>query len=744
MNPYLGEELDGTIYKDVQGFDKLFHLDDSITLHDMETVMEPHTFTEWLRHPDLKTFERNGVIWFNRFNERMRIQSDRFYYCLGALRKSDIVLTRKLADPLNGPGIEFGGGNVASRNTAPGDTPDQALPDNSADSAAPHYTAPGNPEAEPDELRRLWKDILVIGKLKADPSDDLSRDTILQTAHSVQETFAAQPGRRFVHAFTVCGHVARFWFFDRVGVSISTCYNISTKPGQNFFMRGLHSYMKMTASRLGFDERYKDISGDTFLPNIGTIFPAYLHLEDKVFKLVKVLYWSPDIVTRGTLCWLAKEVGATGCSCECGNACDSCDKMCVVKEAWRDSKLAPESQLWQLAKEKDVLGCLDVLIACEADIVYREIACGRIIGEGQKNIRNCFNYTRAELVVRQWGSAPSGDNVSGRRTGTPATSLLPKIHSGDEDQSDSHVGNLTEMCKPPSTKPSSSERDKPSQLLPRRKGAHVVEARTRSFMVLGNVGGALDSGDIQLVELVEVLRDAIRCHRSLYEKAGILHCDISLYNVMRTCKPSSSGLKGFLIDLDHAHRVKSNLPDVPEMSSCVTGTAPSMALDTLQDCGVIQAWRQDLEGFLYVLVRICVSDPQGTLESYVRYLSDPLLAVGMKEYVMVKIQEKVVKSFREEFLLLKELVFELRDIIFYKSMDPGEWEELEERGYTRKIQLEMPADDDARVDMYNRILKAFENCAANLAVSTGGQQQVSLEGEAKKSREVVEGSSGGE
>ena len=89
----------------------------------------------------------------------------------------------------------------------------------------------------PKKFKHSWRDILVIGEFKASLKCDIRKDTILQLSSYVLEAFRAQPGRRFVHAFTVCGHVARFYFFDHVGVSISTSYDISSKHGQVHFMQ---------------------------------------------------------------------------------------------------------------------------------------------------------------------------------------------------------------------------------------------------------------------------------------------------------------------------------------------------------------------------------------------------------------------------------------------------------------------------------------------------------------------------
>ncbi|RPB18919.1 hypothetical protein L211DRAFT_772191, partial [Terfezia boudieri ATCC MYA-4762] len=91
-------------------------------------------------------------------------------------------------------------------------------------------------------------------------------------------------------------------------------------------------------------------------------------------------------------------------------------------------------------------------------------------------------------------------------------------------------------------------------------------------------------------------------HRSLYKKAGILHCDVSIYNIIRM--RSTSSLKGFLIDLDYAHQLSNS----QEQSPCITGTAPFMALELLQTPGTptCHTWRYDLESFFYVLIWLCI------------------------------------------------------------------------------------------------------------------------------------------
>ncbi|KAF8449547.1 hypothetical protein BGX38DRAFT_1187532 [Terfezia claveryi] len=656
LNPLLQSELEGSMWKDI-AFDRLFEDaggSGNASQIDMHTVMESNTFDEWMsmaKDTDTTAFERHGAIWFQQFSERCNI-ADRFYYNSGSAHMSDAYRgARRRLDicflAING-----------------------------------------------SEATHSWKDVLVLGEFKSNQNQDLSKKLILQVARYVRETFGAQPGRRFVHAFTVCGHLARFWFFDRVGVSIS----------QNLFMRGLLGYMEMTASQLGFDECYNDNSGTTFLPLVGSenSYPAYLHFGGKKFRLLKILCWSPAIITRGTLCWLAKECDSKSSICadnDCSTCTECVEKMCVIKEAWRDTQLTSESTLWQVAKQKEVLGCLDIIVAGDTDVVVRN-------SREQNNVRKYFDYTEATLV--EWKILPEETGEIGRRKRKSGAVILQTIHSEDESDVEraKPVPIMTESRKRAGSQLESSSPSKTNKL----KGSDVVQARTRSFMVVRNVGKPLDSR-IRPLNLAETLRDAINCHRSLYEKAGILHCDVSIYNIMRM--RGTSGLKGFLIDLDYAHQ----LSNLQEQSPCITGTAPFMALELLQRPGTptCHTWRHDLESFFYVLIWLCIMNPYKTLNSWVLCLASPFCASTKKEDISGDFEERVLDNFHDAMSLLKKLAWELREILFYKQTDPSELEVLDAKGFTRKIQLGTPAGDGARCDMYDRIITAFNDCIATLA-----------------------------
>ena len=139
----------------------------------MFNVLTSSTFDEWLKHAkstDNKAFEKHGVKWFQKFNQRIDDlglnAAGRIYYGSGdthlkhayhgAQRKLDICLSGKL-------------------------------------------------EASHAKSEHSWKDVLVLGEFKSNSNQDVGKCLILQLARYVREAFCVQPGRRFVHAFTVCG-----------------------------------------------------------------------------------------------------------------------------------------------------------------------------------------------------------------------------------------------------------------------------------------------------------------------------------------------------------------------------------------------------------------------------------------------------------------------------------------------------------------------------------------------------------
>ncbi|PQK17516.1 hypothetical protein BB8028_0008g00270 [Beauveria bassiana] len=105
-----------------------------------------------------------------------------------------------------------------------------------------------------------------------------------------------------------------------------------------------------------------------------------------------------------------------------------------------------------------------------------------------------------------------------------------------------------------------------------------------------------------LVELLQVLRDAIMCHRSLYYDARLLHRDISPGNIIILDHQDKEQPKGLLIDLDSA----ISLDEASEAELGITGTRPFMAIGVLRN--EPYTCRHDLESFFYVLIWMIITD----------------------------------------------------------------------------------------------------------------------------------------
>ncbi|CAK7568459.1 MAG: hypothetical protein SEPTF4163_006450 [Sporothrix epigloea] len=122
--------------------------------------------------------------------------------------------------------------------------------------------------------------------------------------------------------------------------------------------------------------------------------------------------------------------------------------------------------------------------------------------------------------------------------------------------------------------------------------------RILSCLVVSPAGRVITkSGTVR--ELLEVMRDAIKAHQSLYITGGILHPDILPNNIIITDPAVSGGHRGMPIDLDMAKVLGSGRSGARNL----TGTLQFMAVEVL--LGADHTYRHNLESFLYVLLWMC-------------------------------------------------------------------------------------------------------------------------------------------
>ncbi len=166
-----------------------------------------------------------------------------------------------------------------------------------------------------------------------------------------------------------------------------------------------------------------------------------------------------------------------------------------------------------------------------------------------------------------------------------------------------------------------------------------------------------------VMELLQVFRDTIKCHRSLYCDARILHCDVSPGNIIIVNHQDKEQLKGVLIDLDSA----INLDEASEEEVGITGTRPFMAIGVLRS--EPHTYRHDLESFLYVLLwtiitNLVESPPEGSrLRQWSNGDWSELAARKSLDLVNNKMQD-ILGEFISEFYSLKPLVEKLHQLLF--------------------------------------------------------------------------------
>jgi hypothetical protein len=132
------------------------------------------------------------------------------------------------------------------------------------------------PPVDKEHTKARWADVVVVGELKNQKGlSDLDPNLVIQISNYVRETFGTQPGRRYVHAFTIVNATMRCWMFTRSGGVASQSFDLDTQTGLDLFRRVIVGYMRMTPHKIGLS----NFSGDLTVgvhhlqlaqPNVGS------------------------------------------------------------------------------------------------------------------------------------------------------------------------------------------------------------------------------------------------------------------------------------------------------------------------------------------------------------------------------------------------------------------------------------------------------------------------------------------
>lgn len=153
----------------------------------------------------------------------------------------------------------------------------------------------------------------------------------------MRDVFTAQPTRRFIHGFFLCGTTMELWALDRSGPYSSGDFDIHKEPVH--FIRAIAGYAMMSDEELGLDTFVRRDGVDRLI----TITEDVSGKERRFQLESDLIAYQQAIVCRGTSCFRAR-------------ISSSEDTRYVVKFSWTSNQRRPEADLLRLARERGVEG----------------------------------------------------------------------------------------------------------------------------------------------------------------------------------------------------------------------------------------------------------------------------------------------------------------------------------------------------------------------------------------------------
>jgi Fungal protein kinase len=189
------------------------------------------------------------------------------------------------------------------------------------------------PETNEDD-RLDWSQILIPGEMKSNAGKDTLSGSWLDLAKYARQVFKAQPTRRFIHAFTLCGSIMRLWEFDRLGGIASSPFDIHKEGLQ--FVSAMLGYLWMNDEQLGFDPTITKEDGTQYIT---------INRNGKVERLIilETINRQSSLTNRGTTCWAVCREG------------DKSNQVLVVKDSWQYPDRPEEGNWFLQALNKGVV-----------------------------------------------------------------------------------------------------------------------------------------------------------------------------------------------------------------------------------------------------------------------------------------------------------------------------------------------------------------------------------------------------
>ncbi|KAH6988793.1 serine/threonine-protein kinase Sgk2 [Ilyonectria sp. MPI-CAGE-AT-0026] len=494
-------------------------------------------------------------------------------------------------------------------------------------------------DPDSEDSRYRWSHILVAGELKSNPKADKASIAWIDLATYAREVLAAKDTRRFVLGFTLCGSLMRVWEFDRLGGISSEQFDINKNDGGLQFVTTILGFLWMNEDGLGFDPTIITSDGERYIE---------IERDGQTQRLIidEVMKRAPCIAGRATTCWKAhrKEDPQTPL---------------VIKDSWQYTDRDEEGILVQEATEKGVVNV--------ARYYYHETV--RVRGaddDVRNNVRKGLDITKATNYRPRHSMLPSSASASSVSRKGRSSSAGVKRPSSE-----------TDAALPPSKRSCSAS--------PTKASFEALPNRIHRRVILRDYGKPIYKASSRLA-LLAALEGCIEGHQSLH-KAGLLHRDISINNIMINEDDNNPSWPSFLIDLDLSIKEQR---DVASGARGKTGTRAFMAIGAL--LGEQHSFMHDLESFFWVLFWICIHysrpDESRVVPRFEKwnYVDTEELA-GMKLGVVAK-EAIFMKTITDNFTLYYEplipLLNGMRKIVFPKDKP---WEREDEKLFSRMREI---------------------------------------------------------
>ncbi|KAK5652988.1 hypothetical protein OQA88_9468 [Cercophora sp. LCS_1] len=513
-----------------------------------------------------------------------------------------------------------------------------------------------------------WSHILIPGELKSNPAADKASKAWLDIGTYAREVLAAQDTRRFVLGFTICGSLMRIWEFDRLGGIASERFDINENGLQ--FVSTVLGFLWMSREELGFDPTIITANNERFIE---------IERDGSTERIIidEVMLRARCIAGRATTCWKAY--------------CKGYPRIpLVIKDSWQYPERDEEGELLREATGQGVVNVAryyyhETVQVCGTDDNIQSNVRGGLDATTAMNYRPEFPRSLPSIIASgasQRGCSGSSRGNSSR--GSTRSSTRGSTRAAGKKRSSSQIG----APLPPSKRSS-------YLASPTKAGGNALSNRVHRRIILRDYGKPIYEASSRAA-LLSALEGCIEGHESLH-KAGFLHRDISINNLMINEDKKNPSWPSFLIDLDLA--IKEDREGASGARG-KTGTRAFMAIGVLW--GEQHSFMHDLESFFWVLFWICIhytgpgkSRPVTEFDKW-NYVDTEELAILKKGEVDNERDfiKRAGKNFTTYYQPLIPWVNRLRKAVFPNG---GRWEREDGGLYVRMRQILQEAQEDPKV-----------------------------------------------